>query len=165
MKKLFFIVAMMLSLAVYSAPTPDSIQVTQAERIIDKYSGKVYATVTEVVEQLKGPAKEMFDAVVRLEIAKGFGYLLPKIFTFLFLFLFVKEYKRILDILNRDNVPRRYDRNGGPFSEENSSFQLIMYLVVAFLMFSMALIFTYDGLLHLFAPEWYAIKEIIELVK
>ena len=165
MKKLFFMIAIMLSLAVYSAPTPDSAQVTQAERIIDKYSGKVYTTITEVVDQLKGPAKEMFDAVVRLEIAKGFGYLLPVLFMAIFLFLFAQEHKRISNILNGDNVPDRFNTNHGPFDEDNVTPQLIFYLIAASVAFIFAIIVTYDGLLHLFAPEWYAIKEIIELVK
>jgi hypothetical protein len=155
----------LLSYSTYAqVDTTDSVKITQAERIIDKYSNKVYHTVTEIVDDLKGPAKEMFNYVVKLEIIKGFGMLLPLFFAIIFLILIVSEYKRISNILNSTNVVNTFNKREGPLHEDNITPQMIIYLVSFIFMAIVSLFSTYDGVLHLFAPEWYAVKEIIGII-
>ena len=165
MKNLFFVIAMFLSLTMYAGPTVDSAQITQAERIIDKYSGKIYNVLGEVATELKGPAKEMFNAVIKLEIAKGLGMLIPLFVAFFFLYLFRYEYNSILHLLNSEDVPKRLNSNYGPFDESNVTAPLIIYLIL-FLGFTVfAIGVTYNGIMHLVAPEWYAIQDILKLLK
>lgn len=140
-------------------------QVTEAERIIDKYSGKVTETVTDLVEGLKGPAEAVFSSVVKLQIAKGIGNLIPILITLLFLYLYIKEYNRITQLLNSDKPLKSMDTTSGPWDGDNITAQLIVYLVACCVMCITAMASTYGGLLHLIAPEWYAIVELVNLVK
>ena len=41
----------------------------------------------------------------------------------------------------------------------------VVFTILGWLLFMVALMSTYDAILYLMAPEWYAIKEILNLVK
>ena len=131
--------------------------ITETERIIDKYGGKLAESFTEAMESATPIAQEGFKMVVKLQIAKGIANLLPILFFAIFLYLFKRNYDKIAADENRGD-PRR-----GPFDEDNITPLLIVYFVMMCLMFIIACICTYDGLVHIIAPEWFAIKEIADL--
>ena len=69
--------------------------------------------------------------------------------------MFNREYKRI-DKLNNEH---------GPLDDNNVTPQIFIYIIIMIIFFILACICTYDGITHLVAPEWYAIKEVISLFK
>lgn len=166
MKQILMILLLTLSVNLF-AQDSTSIKATEVERIVDKYTGKAVDGFNAVVDKIAPTAEKGFEVAVKLQVAKGVTRLLP-IFGFLiFLGLFNFEYNRITTILNngRENGPERYDYNHGVFDEDNCSVKLILYLVFACILFILTLITTASGILHLMAPEWYAIEDIINLVK
>lgn len=138
---------------------------TETERIVDKYSTKILNFVSTSLEKMEGPAKETFKIVVKLQIAKGIASMTPLIFMIIFFYLLYKEYNRINNILMSDNVPENMNENYGPFDESNVSVFLILYLIMAILSTAIFIFTIYNGIVHLIAPEWFAIKEIISIVK
>ena len=117
------------------------------------------------MESAKPFVKEGFQTVVMLQIAKGIGYLLPLILFIIFLILMINEYKRIDNILKSDNVPEHMNNRYGPTGESNVTPIFILYLIFSAILFLASLTFTFDGITHIIAPKWFAIKEIIELLK
>lgn len=157
MKKLFFILCIFLTGYTYSQTDSLSVKETQTERIIDKYSDKIIDGFNKVIDEVTPLAEEGFNMVVRLQIAKGIIFSLPIIFFFFFLYIFIKEYNKI------DKDENKKDPKYGPFYEANITAPLIIYLILTIITFVLSSVFTYDALTHLIAPEWYAIKEIIDL--
>tara|TARA_R110000796_G_scaffold146955_3_gene263698 strand:- start:4153 stop:4641 length:489 start_codon:yes stop_codon:yes gene_type:complete len=159
----------LISVNVYPQQAKDStsINASEVERIVDKYTGKAVEGFNSVVDKITPSAEKGFEVAVKLQIAKGVTNLLP-LFAFLFfLLLFNLEHKDISDILDKgkENGPSRYNYNGGPFYRENASVKLIIYLTFTVILFIVTLFSIADGILHLMAPEWYAIESIIQLFK
>lgn len=166
MKKLITILIIILSIGGYAQQVNDSIpKITETERIIDKYGGKAVDAFNQVVEKAMPLAEEGIEIAVKLQIARGVSLLLPLLFFIIFFRLFVNEYNRINNILNSDNVPNQYDSHEGPLDNDNVNPKLILYISTAVILLLASLFTTYDGIMHLAAPEWFAIKDIIELVK
>ena len=163
MKKLFTVLLLTVSIFSYSQTDStevqmlDSINITEAERIVDKYSGKVVETFKEFTQAITPSIKEGFGMVVKLQIAKGIGLLLPILLAIIFWFLNLKETNRIRS--NKDN------EHYGVYSEDNASIWLVMSLLLSLTFTLMAIFSTFAGILHIAAPEWYAVKEIINLIK
>lgn len=171
MKKLLLsiVVLLLLSAQMYSTEI-DSVNVQkieEVERIVDKYSGKAIEGFQNVVESVSPSIIEGFSMVVKLQVAKGIVMLLPIVFFFIFLMLFIKEYTRVTNILSvpREERVDHYDYFKGAMDEENLSPMLIAYLILGMITGVLMFITTYGGFLHLVAPEWYAVKEIINLFK
>lgn len=160
MKKLFLLLAFIPSIMFAqtdSTTLANAAQISEVERIVDKYGGKAVEAFTSFTEKAVPMAENAFEMVVRLQIAKGIGMLLPFIFTFIGWFIFMQEYKR-LDVKYEES---RY----GPFDEDHITPWLITTLIFSCIITILAIVCTYNGLLHVMAPEWYAIKDIINLVK
>lgn len=147
------------------AEPSDSTKISTTERLVDKYGGKIIDGFNTVVEKATPVAKQGFEIAVRLQIAKGVACLLPIIFFFIFSYSFKKEYERISSILDSDKVPLHMDKSEGPMDEDNMTAKLLIYLLMSIVLFILSCIFTYTAITHLIAPEWFAIKEIIELIK
>lgn len=165
MKKLFLTLAFMFCGLIYSTPK-DTIQsqtpiLDKTEKLVDKYGSKIAYTFSRTIEGAKPMVKETFETVVMLQIAKGIGCMLPLVFFIIFMYLFKKEYDRINAILASDNVPDHMDSSYSVFSEENCSVFIIIYLIFSAICFIAAMFTTYNGVLYLMAPKWFAIKEII----
>jgi len=141
----------------------DNVTVTEAERIVDKYSDKIALAFSEGVQQVAPMAQDAFKMVVRLKIAEGIVRLLPLFLFFFFFYSTVKEYKRIEQLLNSENVPNHMNNEYGPLNDSNVTLYLVMLLIVTTFTFILSLVCTFHGITHIIAPEWYAIKEIIEL--
>jgi hypothetical protein len=162
MKRLFILCALVLSFTI-NAQTETEEPITETERIVDKYGGQIIDGFNEVIRNVTPYAEEGFNMVVNLQIAKGIGNLLPTILLFIFIIIFRNEYYRIDNILKSDNIPQHMDKRYGVIAEENSTLILWLSLATCILLFIISLFTIYDGVLKLIAPEWYAIKEIIEL--
>lgn len=77
----------------------------------------------------------------------------------------INEYKRIDNILKGDNIPEHMNIRCGPTDEWNITPIFILYLIFSSILFLISLVYTFDGITHIIAPKWFAIKEIIELLK
>lgn len=155
----------------------DSVTIGETERIIDKYSEKVFSSISGVVESLEAPTKMVFESVVRLQIARGVGLIL---FTILSIIVVLIGFHRIgvgvkllektniiihknnLEILEKESV----DNSQPALSKDHNSLLELGYAVlgVGSGLFIISLFSLYYGILYLMAPEWFAIKELIDLV-
>lgn len=167
MKNLVLFILLIIGNIIYAQ---DSIKtqtpiLDKTEHLVDKYSSKIADTFISTMESAKPFVKEGFQTVVMVQIAKGIGYLLPLILFIIFLILMINEYKRIDNILKSDNVPEHMNNRYGPADSLNVTPIFILYLIFSAILFLASLIFTFDGITHIIAPKWFAIKEIIELLK
>jgi cytoskeletal protein RodZ len=141
-------------------PTLDKV-----EQLVDKYSVKVANVFVATMEKATPVAKEGFQAAVWFQVAKGVAEIIPLVFFLVFLFLLINEYNSIYKVLNSDAVPAHMSRGRGPLHESNISLKLILYLLLFIASTITTAVFVWDGIMHLVAPKWFAIKDIIELVK
>lgn len=167
MKNLMLFILLIIGNIIYAQ---DSIKtqtpiLDKTEHLVDKYSSKIADTFISTMESAKPFVKESFQTVVMLQIAKGIGYLLPLVFFFIFFNLMINEYKRIDNILKGDNIPEHMNIRCGPTDEWNITPIFILYLIFSSILFLISLVYTFDGITHIIAPKWFAIKEIIELLK
>lgn len=170
MKKFILSLVLLFSLTMYpNQTTKDSIQESttaqEVERLVDKYGGKIVDGFNHVVEKATPVAEQGFKIAVRLNIAHGIACMLPLVFLFLFMYWFMEEYNRLDNILKSNDVPRNMNYRYGPMYEDNITPKLIMNIIATIIMFILVCIFTVEGIKHLIAPEWYAIKDIIDLFK
>ena len=77
----------------------------------------------------------------------------------------MREYNIIEKLINSENIPDYMRSNEGVFFEHNVSFKIIFYLCLTVITACAASLYTYEGIIHLMAPEWFAIKEIQTLIK
>ena len=164
MKHLLLMVVFLLIPTAFFAQK-DSIKITNTEHIVDKYGGKIVEGFNSVVKKITPVAEKGFEIAVRKNIAEGIVSILPLVFFILFLYLFSKEYTRIENILNSDNVPCQYDSRKGVFDENNITAPLLLYLFLIILLLIVSSFTIYNGITHLIAPEWYAIEDIFNLIK
>ena len=156
MKKLLIYLPLML--ISYLSMAQDTLmtitnETTQTERIIDKYSDKVFTTFESAITSATPMIKEGFGWVVRLQIAKGVAYLcIPILFLIVFR-LFLKYYK----IASDDSKDSRYT-----WVDCDNGITAVITLVISCALFVGSIPATYHGLIHIMAPEWCAIKEIIQ---
>ena len=170
MKKLLLFVVLMFCTLSYSAtkevaPKTETPVLDKTEQLVDKYGAKMVDAFSSTIEKTKPMAKEAFETVVMLQIAKGIACLLPLLMFILFLYLFKREYDRIQNILMSDNVPKNMDGRYGVFDDSNVTPFIIIYLLLFVACFIFSMFTTYDGIIHLLAPKWFAIKEIVGLFK
>lgn len=148
--------------------TVKEIEVSETERLVDKYGGAIVSSFNKLVTSATLMAEEGFKMAVKLQIAEGICSLLPFIFFILFSYLFYKEYFRMYNILKdpeeNKNKYKMYNFQYSVMHEDNVSFLLIITMLFAILFFILSIIFTSGGVMRLIAPEWYAIKEIIQLL-
>lgn len=157
MKKFLFMVLMLPLITLANDSTSviseiTNVDETQAERIIDKYGGKIVEGFNNFAEKATPYAEEGFKVVVKLQIAKGIAGLIPPVTCIILLILIFKFNKKAV-----------WDNHDSPINLY-AIVQLIFGILAA-IMFIIALFSTYNAILHLIAPEWYAIKEIIDLLK
>jgi hypothetical protein len=151
MKRLFFILLAFVSLNTVAQETVTEPQISEAERIIDKYGGQAVEAFNNAVTKVTPMAEQGFEMTVKLQIAKGLVSLLPFIMSIILLIIFYKYPKEDW-----------FDDYDGPSPRGIVGIVLIVLILVFILL---AILYTGDGILHLLAPEWYAIKEILNLIK
>ena len=151
------------SIAVNANDTLNTKQISETERIIDKYGDKIVNSFNSFAEKALPIAEDGFKMVVRLQIARGLVCLIPLIMLIIFSILLSKEYNRILNLLNQPIVPKHMNNRYSPFSEDNITIFLLFYMIAVIIFGIMAIPTIYHSFLYLIAPEWFAIKEIINL--
>ena len=154
MKKLLFILITLVSFNTYAQvdSVAESVitteNITEAERIIDKYSSKVVDVFNSAVESATPLAEEGFKMVVRLQIAKGFGNLLSSLFFIVLLITFRKI--KIYDYIINDKS-----------WSTPAPLLVVLFIIISFVW---AILDLYQAIQYFIAPEWFAIKEILNLI-
>lgn len=145
MKKLLLVLTLILgcvlNLNAQVEQVPDStITVTEAERIIDKYSEKISDSFNEGITKIAPSVKEGFEVVVKLQIGIGLFNIAVSILCITLILLMIKNWKTIC--------------------YNDCELAATFLAIISIITFPITL---YQGIVHLAAPEWYAMKEIIEL--
>ena len=142
MKNYIFIL-LLFTLTALSAQNDSILDITETERIIDKYGDKIITGFEKAVSEITPVAEQGFEIVVKLQIAKGIFSLIIFLSSLLLLILHIKFIKII------------YDKNNillGIFVPVIHLF----YLIWSIIEFK-------NAIMYLMAPEWFAIKEIMGL--
>lgn len=142
MKNLIIILILLLPLMVYSQDSTQTQQISEIERIIDKYGEKIIDGFNNVIEKTTPYAEKGFEIAVRLQIAKGIAFLISAIFGIWLIFYSIFS-KRFTDWVKEEYAQPIY---------------LIHILIVPLTVWVM-----HEACVHLIAPEWFAVKEILEL--
>ena len=149
MKKLILFIILLIPTITFSQK--DSLDITETERIIDKYSEKISQSFEQGLEKVTPVAERGFEIAVRLQIARGLSYLLVPIFTVIFLIIFYKNYK----------IAREYSDYS--WTEGKGGTIGVISLIIGSCGLISSIPAIYYGISLLIAPEWFAIKEIIEM--
>lgn len=167
MKNLFMMIVCLLSLNNYSQQPTDSldINITETERIIDKYSDKIADSFNKGIEKVAPVAEQGFEIAVKFQIIKGVSGLLPFIAFLVSVFVFRNEYFRISNLLRSDDVPDNMDSRKGIFSEENMSIILFSSFIITAVTLIASFFTLPSAISYILAPEWFAIKDILEMFK
>lgn len=144
--KLIIIIFLTFTSTVFSQSEKN---VTETERIVDKYGGQIIEGFNTVIERVTPMAEEGFKAVVAVQIAKGIGeFLIGGSLILCIIFILYWQKRAARDEWEEDNAIPTYIFGG----------------IIQIVSFIVAMNFFYDGILYLYAPEWFAIKDILELV-
>ena len=169
MKRIITICMLLLISITYSQESQEvlesTIQTTEVERIVDKYSSKIAESFSTFMETAAPLAQEGFIVVVNLQIAKGIVMLLPLLAFIIFMYLSFREYNKTAAELKQENIPEYLNARYGPLDESNVNIKVLGTFILAGITFIMACLSTLDGVTHLIAPEWYAILEISKSFK
>jgi len=158
MKKFITILILLISLQSYTQSTLDSIpNITETERIIDKYGSKISDGFNKMVENVAPMAEQGFTMVVKLKFVEGIILLLPLLFAIIFLILFKKEYNKVYNEIKDTHYNDVFDC-------DNITAFIVIYLILFSIFTLIAIFTTYDAIIHIFIPEWFAIKEILNLI-
>lgn len=155
----------LFSFVVNAQQTISDTTISNAERIIDKYSGKIANTFIAGIEKITPVAINGFELAVRLQIAIGLFDLVGCVLFFICFIKLFKEYNRINAVLDSKDTPSRMNKTEGPFFDQNITFKLRAFTLLSVLSVILLPFFLYEAFTHLIAPEWFAIKEIIEIFK
>lgn len=129
----------------------------EAERLIDKYGEKTVDAFNNLVEKATPLAVEGFNMAVKMQIAEGVSRIVPLIAFIISFILFKKMIK--------DYEGKGVSLESRLSTDSATAVVFAIYVVLIVVSFICTLVLTYGGITRLIAPEWYAIKEIIELVK
>lgn len=142
---------------VQQEPLTQAETISEAERIIDKYSSKAVEAFSEAVTTITPIAVDAFKMVVRLQVAKGIGWLLIALAS-LSPFFFLKW------SFNQHLKDREFNLNKyGAEKRETGGILLGINILLCISGFISFCVFIQPALLYLIAPEWYAVKEILNL--
>ena len=174
MKKivLLFLMFVMTNICVFGQSTENAKKDTsqtpvldKTEQLVDKYSAKIADAFISSIDKATPFVKSTFTSVVYLQVGKGVAYLMPTFFCLLFLIIFINEYNKLDAILKSDKVPTNLDSRTGPFCEDNINPKIIISMCFCIICGIIAIFTIADGIEHLFAPQWFAVKDIIQLFK
>jgi galactitol-specific phosphotransferase system IIC component len=150
MKKLLIILLLFVSYNTYSQ-VDSLVTETQTERIIDKYGGKIVESFNRFADKALPIAEESFKIVVKLQIAKGIGYMFIPLITIIIIFtgfICAKKSKTL-------NVKK--------YESDRYEVIAVICMVLSIIGIIASCFCIYHGLLYLIAPEWFAIEEILNL--
>lgn len=145
MKKFLFILMMAFTVPVFA--NNDSTVINENERLIDKYSEKVYSAMEQLAEQLKVPAQHVYGVLVKQAVVEAWTILIVAVIGIILLSIFGPKF--VKSLLKDDEVR-------GVLSMIISSLGLIM-LTISIINLNTIV----GGFLN---PEYYALKEILNLI-
>jgi len=157
MKKLLTFIIFALSFVITYAQdevqtAPDTVvTTTEVERIIDKYSEKVYNTLTTLITQLKGPAEYIFKSAIKVNIAKGIVNLIPFIIFIPCFILFLY-----------------YVKAGRWCDGDTANYQAVLSIIMGIISLGLliaGIVCICSAIPYLVSPEWYAIQDIMHLIR
>lgn len=168
MKKVFFILSFLFTLFIVNAQTTvnstaektattvvDStnyLALVQAEKLVDKYSGNITAAVVSLAKALQQPAEKVFQILTYKAFAEGLGLLLLPIITILLIIWFFLSFKK-----------SEWTYSGDP--DNKYAVMTIISGATSVIMLAVTYINITNMITHLIAPEYYAIKDIIDIVQ
>jgi len=162
MRKILFIVFAFLGFA-FTQPviaknvtTTDSTviqNIHEVERLIDKYSDKTNEGISNMFDKLSKPMKKVYSYSIKLQYVKGFMNVSYPFFAIIMFFLFLKYYKIAKDSNKNDWIQGKF---GG------LSLMLLIFFVILGIL---AVVGVHIGVLQLTSPEYFAIKDMIRLLK
>jgi len=149
MNKIIIVLCMLFSVITHSQN--DSIpSITETERIIDKYGEKVIEGFEKAVTNVTPMAEDAFAVVVKLQVAKGITRLLPIFFSIFCVWFFYKTL---------DSYQKSDNKNG----EDVRIGAMVISGIIGIISVITAFFVTSTGIQMIIAPEWFAIKEIMNL--
>lgn len=170
MKKILFLIAVIFvimasccqNVTAQNDSTSQSEYVTDSdvEKLVDKYSGKIEATLTSLAETLKQPTEHVYMILIKQQYVHATLYSLCWIFTFILIYAFSKVYPK-----------SRWKEHSSylhiPEDEKFNKYATLSLIYgVLSLVFLLISIFNTDVIIQGFInPEYGAIMEIIELFK
>lgn len=134
----------------------DSIPISETERIVDKYGDKIINGFNNIIKDVTPIAVDGFEVVVNLQIARAIGYLIIALFLFIPSGFTAWFFKWSYTIPEGNRHPRNYD--------DDWSFLLVISTVISLITLGFAVNLIYHSVLLFIAPEWFAIKEILDLL-
>ena len=157
MKNILILIFTFISLSLYSNEDSTKVEMPsttqEVERLIDKYGSKTVEYFENAVESVTPIAEDAFFVVVRLKIAEGIAYLLIIPLLVVCAIFAYRCYK----IAYHDKPSFWPEGKLGGIGAFLCIASVILFILMPFAV--------YEGLIHIIAPEWFAIKEIFELIK
>ena len=124
--------------------------ITEAERIVDKYGGKISGAISSLADALKVSAEHVYMVLVRQQVAEGISVVLLLVVFIIIAIMFSRNF----------NKADYKDSQGN----RHATMSIILGICTAVL--GVILIFILpEAIIKLINPEYGAIKEIFELVK
>lgn len=131
-------------------------QVTTAERVIDKYSGKAYEAVKELASALKVPAEHVYTILVKQAVVISITWLVVGILSIILLIFGVRW------TVDANNWNTNTYGSSEPVTKAiigMVSMVLAVCILIGFFVNMQAMI---GGFVN---PEYYAIKEILDSIR
>jgi hypothetical protein len=118
MKKLIFILLLLIGGLVVSAQSDSSQYVTNSnvEKLIDKYGGKLEATVISIAQTLKQPTEHVYEVLVKQQVVKSIQALIIIVAWLLFTFLTIFFATGVADWDDFEAKKDRMAASGGLFA-------------------------------------------------
>lgn len=151
MKKLLIIIALFIaSVSTYATDTTTYVTNTNAEKLIDKYTAKVTATVIALAQVLKQPAEHVYAVMVKKQIISGISMLGFPLLLIICLMIISVNLKK-----------SKWDENNW-----NTKATVIVVCMVFGVISLIATMLCFTDILQcLFNPEYNAIIEITNMIK
>lgn len=161
MKQILIIITLFIGINTYANDTTQYVTNSNVEKLVDKYSEKLSATITSLAQSLKQPAEHVYKILVKQQVVKSFGYSLFLLLAITFILLFCYNIKRAKWL--EDDT---YNRRDYPGETWNSNATLtIITGILALIFIGLSAGFFYPMLQGFLNPEYGAIKDIVEMIK
>lgn len=160
MKKILTVLAIVLFSTIGYSQTDSTSYVTDSnvEKLVDKYSAKIEATIVSLAEQLKQPAEHIYKIMVKQQYIKAFTGIIVLLVTILFGYLTIKYASNIENWEYGTIYKNKPTYSLGAF---------IISIVSLFVTILVLLVGQYpvDIIQGFINPEYGAIQDIINLIK
>ena len=160
MRKILTVLSIVIFSTIGYSQTDSTSYVTDSnvEKLVDKYSAKIEATIVSLAEQLKQPAEHVYKIMVKQQYIKAFTGILLLLVIILFVYLTIKYASNIED----------WEYGIAYKNKPGYSFGvLIISLASLFIAILVLLVWQYpmDIIQGFINPEYGAIQDIINLIK